>query len=94
MAISPPPTLNFYTRDGCDLCEEARRTLQAVMENRARRGQPNPRVRTISLSQRPELQEQYGARVPVLAVGNEELALATSSRSIAAFLDRVLGQLV
>lgn len=94
MALIPVPTLEFYTRDGCHLCEEARHALQAVMEDRARRGLPNPRVRTRNLSRQSELEEAYGARIPVLAVGKDEIALVTSARSIAVFLDRVLGQLV
>lgn len=94
MTLHPVPTLEFYTRDGCHLCEEARLSLQAVMEERARRGQPNPRVRYVNLSQRPEHEERYGSRIPVLVVGSNELALATSARSIGVFLDRVLGQLV
>jgi len=94
MTLSAGPILEFYTRDGCAVCDEARLSLQAVMEERARRSQPNPRVRYVSLSQRPELEERYGALVPVLAVGGNELVLVTSARSIATFLDRALGQLV
>jgi hypothetical protein len=94
MTFSRVPTLDFYTRDGCHLCDEARQSLQVVMEERARRALPNPRVRTVNLTRQPELEERYGTRVPVLAVGEDELALATSARSIRNFLDRVLGQLV
>jgi hypothetical protein len=93
MALIPVPTLEFYTRDGCELCDEARHALQAVMEDRARRGLPNPRVRTRNLSQQPELEADYGARIPVLVLGKDEIALVTSARSIAVFLDRVLGRL-
>ncbi len=94
MTFSRVPTLHFYTRDGCHLCDEARHALQAVMEERARRGQPNPRVRYVDVAAQPELEERYGTRIPVIAVGGDELALVTSTRSIAVFLDRVLGQLV
>lgn len=93
MMFGRSPTLDFYTRDGCHLCDDARDALQAVMEERARRGLPNPRVRYVNLTRQPELEVRYGARIPVLAVGDDEIALATSSRSIAAFLDRVIGQL-
>ncbi|HUG48357.1 MAG TPA: glutaredoxin family protein [Candidatus Limnocylindria bacterium] len=86
-------TLNFYRRDGCELCDEARDALQVVLEDRVRRGDPIPRVREMNLSRQPELEAEYGARVPVLAVGNNELALATSARQIGTFLDRVLGRL-
>jgi hypothetical protein len=90
---SPTPTLEFYRRDECELCDEARESLQVVLEERVRRGDPIPRLREINLSRQPELEEAYGARVPVLAVGEQELSLATSARSIGTFLDRVLGRL-
>ena len=94
MSLIPVPTLDFYRRDDCDLCDEARLALQAVLEDRARRGMPNPRVRYLNVSGRPDLEERYGARVPVIAVGSDEISLVTSGRAIAVFLDRVLGQLV
>lgn len=90
---SPTTTLNFYRRDGCHLCDEGRDALQLVLEERVKRGEPVPRVREINLSRQPELEADYGARVPVLAVGSQELALATSPRQISTFLDRVLGLL-
>lgn len=94
MSLIPVPTLDFYRRDDCDLCDEARLALQAVMEERARRGSSNPRVRYINIAGRPELEGRYGARVPVIALGADEIALITSGRAIAVFLDRVMGQLV
>ena len=94
MALIPVPTLDFYRRDDCGMCDDARRALQALMEERARRGSPNPRVRYVNVSGRPELEERYGARVPVIAVGADEISLVTSGRAIAVFLDRVMGQLV
>lgn len=90
---SPVPTLQFYRRDNCDLCDQARESLQVVLEERVRRGDPIARVREVNLSRQPELEEAYGARVPVIAVAGQELALATSARSIGTFLDRVLGRL-
>lgn len=90
---SPTITLEFYRRDGCELCDEARDSLQLVLEERARQGLPVPRVREINLSRQPELEADYGSRLPVLAIGSQELALATSARQISAFLDRALGLL-
>lgn len=90
---SPTSTLSFYRRDGCELCDEARDALQFVLEDRVRRGDPIPRVREVNLSRQPELEADYGARVPVLALGSEELALVASARTIGQFLDRVLGRL-
>ena len=93
MSSSPSqPTLDFYRRDGCEPCDEVRLTLQAVMEDRARRGQPNPRVRYLDVSSDSDLEARFGARIPVLAIGEDELALTIGARAIAQLLDRNLGR--
>jgi peroxiredoxin len=92
MSLSSP-VLQFYRRDDCKLCDEARESLQVVLEERAKRGDPIPRVRVVNLTEQPELEETYGALVPVLSLGDEELPLAMSARSIRVFLDRTLGRL-
>lgn len=93
MTPAPPqPTLDFYRRDGCAPCDEARLALQAVLEDRARRGDRIPRVRYRDVAESPALESAFGPRVPVIAVGSDELSLTVSHRSIATFLDRVLGR--
>ena len=86
------PTLDFYRRAGCEPCDEARLALQAVLEDRVRRGDPIPRIRFRDVAESPALESDFGARVPVIAVGRDELSLTLSERSIARFLDRVLGR--
>jgi peroxiredoxin len=94
MSLSvPTTTLEFYTRDDCPPCAAARESLQAVLEERARRGDPVPRISIIDLAHRPEFEASHGARVPVIAVAGQELALSPSYRQIEIFLDRVLGRL-
>ena len=94
MSLSPSlPTLDFYSRDGCHLCAEARADLQAVLEERVRRGNPIARVREVDLDQHPELADRYGALIPVIALDGQELTLAMGQRAIDTFLDRVLGRL-
>jgi len=94
MSNSPTlPTLDFYRRDACELCDEARRDLQAVLEQRVKRGEPIARVREVDLAAHPELEARYGALIPVLALDGHELMLAMGSRTIDLFLDRVLGRL-
>lgn len=93
MTLNPPqPTLEFYRRDGCEPCDEARIALQIVLEDRIRRGDPVPRVRYLDVAAEPAFESTYGARVPVIALNGQELSLVTSARSIATFLDRVLGR--
>jgi hypothetical protein len=86
------PTLKFYRRAGCEPCDEARIYLQQVLEDRVRRGDPIPTVRFLDVTTSPELEASYGPRVPVLALGDDEISLTVSHRSIAIFLDRVLGR--
>jgi hypothetical protein len=94
MNSSPsPPTLDFYTRPDCSLCDQARDLLQQVLEDRVMRGDPVPRVREVNLGRRPDLEPSHGARLPVIALGADEISLVSSYQAIARFLDRVLGRL-
>ena len=93
MSLSPTlPTLAFYRRDDCYLCDEARVDLQAVLEDRVKRGDPIARVREINLADQPHLETRYGALIPVIAVDGQELTLVMGRRVINLFLDRVLGR--
>jgi len=87
------PTIDFYTRTGCHICDEARSTLQGLLEERARRGDPIARVRYVDLKDRPDLEADYGAWVPVLEVGGHKLTLSSTYRPISQFLDVTLGRL-
>ena len=62
------------------------------MEDRAKRGDPNPRVRYVDVSADSDLEARFGAQVPVLTLGGEELALNVSARAISQLLDRNLGR--
>lgn len=85
-------TLVFYHRDGCTLCDEARLSLQQVLEDRVKRGDQAPRVRYVDIDADEDLAARYGTLVPVLALGGQELPLMTGYRQIAAFLDRAIGR--
>jgi hypothetical protein len=87
------PTIDFYTRTGCHICDEARAMLQVVLEERAKRGDPVARVHYVDLADRPELEADYGAWVPVLELGGQKLTLTSTYRPIAQFLDVTLGRL-
>jgi Glutaredoxin-like domain (DUF836) len=87
------PTIDFYTRTGCQICDEARATLQTVLEERAKRGDPIAHVRYVNLADRPDLEADYGAWLPVLEVRGQKLTLSSTYRPIAQFLDVTLGRL-
>ena len=94
MTHSPTlPTVLLYARDGCHLCEETRDQLQALLEERVRRGEPIARVREVDIDADPELKARYGDLIPVLALDGTELPLAMGRRAIDGFLDRVLARL-
>lgn len=89
-----PPVLTVYRRDGCHLCDDARQILQDLLEERARRGEPIPRIRELNIDADPVLHDRYYARIPVFAVGTDEIELVTSSLQARRFLERTLPQLV
>jgi glutaredoxin len=82
--------LLLYTRRTCDPCIELRETLQWALEERVTAGQLVPVVREIDIDTDPDLQQRYGALVPVVALGATELPLVTSGRQLRAFLDATM----
>ncbi len=86
------PVLDFYTREGCDLCAETRLTLQHVLEQRVKRGDPIVRIQQVDVAKHPDLESRFGALLPVLALDGQELTLAMGTRTIERFLDRILGR--
>jgi hypothetical protein len=84
------PTLTVYRRTACELCDEAEQLLQAVLEERVVRGDLVPEVRRVAIDGDPELEARFGASVPVFDFDGAELALVTSRRQLATFLDRVM----
>lgn len=58
--------VDFYTRDGCCLCDEALKLLAS-----ARRRYPFE-LHLIDVDQAASLQQAYGSRVPVIVVNGRE----------------------
>jgi glutaredoxin-like protein DUF836 len=83
-------TITFLTRHGCGLCDRARADLQALLEERAKVGRATALVRVTDIATDPLLEHRNLDRIPVLIVGDEELALATSVRAMRTFLERTL----
>jgi hypothetical protein len=62
------PTLHFYTRPDCSLCESA----LSVVKRLQRRF--TFKLEQINIDEDPALQARYGTVIPVLACGEMELA--------------------
>jgi len=60
-------TVVLYARDGCHLCEEARRVIEEV-----RRTAPFM-FTEVDIDTDDALIREYGIRIPVVAVGGDEL---------------------
>ena len=62
-----PTQLTIYIREGCHLCddmEQALRECESELEFETRR---------VPIDNNAELEKAYGARVPVLVCGDEEI---------------------
>jgi hypothetical protein len=88
--VAPLPDLVLYTRPGCELCDEARESIQSVLEDRAARGLPCPAVVARDIETDPDLAATLRARVPVVELGDRRLELAVSPSRIRRLLADVL----
>lgn len=60
-----PPTLTFYYRDGCHLCEDMWQHLQLIRDRR-----PFD-IELVDVDGDPDLQARYGTLIPVLGAGKQ-----------------------
>ena len=61
------PTLTLYSRPGCHLCDEARTALERV------RSRTPFTLREVNIDTDDALHRRYLERIPVVALGDEEL---------------------
>jgi glutaredoxin len=61
------PTLTLYSRPGCHLCDEARAALERV------RARAPFALREVNIESDDALHHRYLERIPVVALGDEEL---------------------
>ena len=61
------PTLTLYSRPGCHLCDDARDALNRVHAHTAFS------LEEIDITTDDELHRRYVERIPVVALGDEEL---------------------
>jgi hypothetical protein len=84
------PVLKLIGRPGCCLCDEADEMLMHLLEERAARGLLTPQVTRTDVSTDPSLEERYGMRVPVMAIGDDEIGPVTGSDQVRALLERAM----
>ena len=68
--MTAPAPVTFYTRAGCPLCDEARALLEALGER------IGFAIEAALVDGDHELRARYGEAVPVVAIGDEEIARA------------------
>jgi hypothetical protein len=71
-------TLTLYMRDGCHLCDETRRLLVALLNERRAAGLAAPELIEHDIATDAALERAYFATVPVVELGTERVELATS----------------
>lgn len=65
-ADATPVTVTVYTREECHLCHEAIETIKRVADSVAR----PVSIETVDVDTDPDLQEEYGERVPYVLVAD------------------------
>jgi glutaredoxin len=87
---APLPDLILYSRAGCHLCEDTRAALDRLLADRATGGLPVPVLREVDIETDEELHRRYALTIPVVAMGGQELELATSPAKIRRLVEDML----
>jgi hypothetical protein len=85
---TPLPDLVLYSRDGCHLCDEARRIVIALLAERADLGLPSPVLVERDIASNAAWERSFGTTIPVLELGSRRLELATSPARIRRLLEQ------
>jgi hypothetical protein len=87
---APLPDLILYGRPGCHLCEDAHVILDALLARRAETGLPVPVVVRRNIEDDEDWHRRYLVTIPVMALGDRELELATNAAKVDRFLAEAL----
>lgn len=90
MTDAPFPDLVLYGRPDCALCDETGALLRLLLDERRHRGQAVPTLVELDVEVEPALEAAYGARVPVVELGDRRLELVTSAARLRRLLAEVL----
>jgi hypothetical protein len=87
-AETPPlPALILYRRAACDLCDDARAMVDALLDDRRKRGLPTPTVEERDIDTDDTWQRAFFATIPVVELGGARLETVTSLVRLRRFLD-------
>lgn len=87
---APLPDLFLYHRTGCHLCDDTRASLDLLLADRAARGLPVPAVILRDIETNEDWHHRYVFTIPVVALGDHELELATSPARLRQLLETTL----
>ena len=92
MADARLPDLMLYGRPQCGLCDEARKLLLALLDERGRQNLPVPSLTEIDIESDAGLERRYFATIPVVELGDRRLELATSAAKLRRLLADALDE--
>jgi Glutaredoxin-like domain (DUF836) len=87
---APVPDLVLYSRPACDICDETRRILKALLAERAAFAVPTPKLVERDIDTDPGWQRAYFTSIPVVEFAGRRLELVTSAAKLRALLHDVL----
>jgi Glutaredoxin-like domain (DUF836) len=90
MTHAPLPDLVLYGRPDCGLCDETRTVLHALLDERQRTGRPVPTLVELDIEADAALEREFGARIPVVELGDRRLELVTSAARLRRLLAEAL----
>ncbi|HEY7523337.1 MAG TPA: glutaredoxin family protein [Candidatus Limnocylindrales bacterium] len=80
--MPPLPDLVLYVRPGCELCDETRQLLHALLDERAGAARAIPTIVERDIEADDELHRRFLATIPVVEIGDRRLELATSAAKL------------
>jgi Glutaredoxin-like domain (DUF836) len=90
MAVPEPPDIVLYERRRCHLCEDARASLEQLLDAWAVAGRPVPRLVGRDIDDDPAWHDAYFETIPVVEIGDRRLPLATSPARVRRFVEEAL----
>ena len=90
MAATPLPDLILYSRPACDLCNETRAVLKALLAERTAFAMPTPTLIERDIESDPAWERAYFTSIPVVELGDRRIELATSVAKLRRLLTDVL----